>query len=247
MRGVGLSILPEFYEYGQRAERMERLPLLVTVCTLKPVALKDPIALDSLLAKGLYYELLQGRPISTLTVPYWIPLPLVAERYIDNLPLWKATDFFPVESRAFASNVHRRTGDNPYSLPAQMATLAGEKKNIRRQPRSDAGQYMDFRVPEKRIVAQRWEAGCVGNPTEVRRLLSYLGALGGRSGKGSGRVLDWHVQPLEREFGLRDGEGRALRPIPTLEGGALQGWTPPYWRRDLWRMCESSLARQSIC
>lgn len=245
MRGLGLTMLPEFYEYEQRARKLTVEPLLVTVCTLKSVSIRDPLALDSIIGKAVYYECMKGEPLPTLKTPYWIPLPLEVDRYFDHLPLWRATDFFPINAAAFNVNTHRRTGDNPYSIPAMMPTI-GQKK-VRRQPSSVAGQYIDFRVPETRIVADRWQAACMGNKEEIDRLLNtYIHNLGGKSSRGAGRTLDWHVESLDREFSFTDDQGRYLRPVPTEEGGTFQAFTLPYWRRDLWRMCENSYAREFI-
>lgn len=144
-----------------------------------------------------------------------------------------------------ATNIHRRTEDNPYALAGLRATL-GEKRP-RRFPSSVAGQYINMRVPTRRIVAERWTATCVGNSAEIRRLLSHVSHFGKFAAHGLGRVLDWHVEPAE-SFSFHDADGQPLRPIPSENGeGAVQGWTPPYWRRETWRFCHSSAARRSIC
>lgn len=249
-----LTVLPELYEYGERVLTLPKEPLLITVCTATPVILKDPLPFDSLLARGMVYDVMKDRVMANKPDPYWLPLPLELDCKVGTLPIWKATDFFPVESHVFSTNVHRRAQDNPYAIPAAQATI-GQKK-LRRQPPTGRGQFMVSRNPQRRIVAQQWEVTCVGNLAEIKRLLGYINWLGSRSNMGGGRVVDWHVESLQREFSFFDKDRYCLRAMPLSlaakpdylsQGGiAMQGWTPPYWRSDLWMPCINSIARRFL-
>ena len=170
MRGV--IHLPALDAYGERVAGLSLEPLRVRVMVTTPVASNDPVALDGLLAWAMVTEALQGRTFPRVDAPVWQPLPLQLERLIDGLPLWRSTDFAPVNLTRSSTHIHRRTSDNPYGMPALRQTL--EQKRPRRYPSELAGPYMNFRVPEKRHVAEAWEATCIGNRAEVERLLSYV-------------------------------------------------------------------------
>lgn len=240
----GINHLPQLDAYGKRIEGLDYEPLLVTVRTVSPVASNDPVALDSILAFAMVTEAMQGKPVPQEGGPYWIPLPLKLDRLIDDLPLWTSTDFVPHGLCKRLTHIHRRTGDNPYAFQGLMNTL--DNKRPRRMPLTTAGPYMDYRVPERRYIADRWCATCIGNRREVTRLLSLLQYFGKASKRGCGFVLEWMVEPIEA-FAWRDDEGRPLRPLPLEMDtgvGVRQGWTPPYWLRQTWRVCEpSSIAR----
>jgi CRISPR type IV-associated protein Csf3 len=100
---------------------------------------------------------------------------------------------------------------------------------------------MDYRVSERRYAAESWTAYCEGNAAEIKRLLSTVRYFGKASKRGCGFIASWAVEPIA-EFSYRDRSGNALRPLP-VEGnptGVRQGWTPPYWLRETWRVCEPS-------
>lgn len=107
---------------------------------------------------------------------------------------------------------------------------------------------MNFRVPEKRVSAERWEAICVGNRAEVTRLLSYVQFFGKAHKRGCGFVAEWTVEPADG-FSFFNEIGEALRPIPVSAHtgiGVQQGWTPPYWLRETWRVCRPSMMARLI-
>lgn len=236
---------PRFDAYGERIAGLPMEPLLVSVVTVTPVASNDPVALDGLLAYAMVTEALAGASFPEAEGIFWQPLPLQMEREIDGLPLWATTQFRPEGLAKGMSHIHRRTADNPYEMPALQSTL--NRKRPRRFPNQQAGQYMDFRVPERRNVAGRWTATCVGNLAEVERLLGYVQHFGRAPKRGCGFIQEWTVRPLDAEFSFYDEDGEPLRPIPLdwdTGVGSLQGWTPPYWLKDGWRMClDSKIAR----
>ncbi len=245
MRGV--IHLADFDQYGARVGRLPTRALRVTARTATPVASNDPVALDGILAWAMVTEALAGRPFPRVDAPVWQPLPLKLSALIDGLPLWASTDFFPVNLAKGSTHIHRRTSDNPYAMPALRQTL-GEKRP-RRYPSELAGPYMNFRVPERRNVAERWEATCVGNQTEIERLLSYVQFFGKAPKRGCGFITEWTVEPLDEPFSLYNEAGEPLRPIPVewdAGVGVQQGWTPPYWLKETWRICLSSAAARLI-
>src|SRR3990172_3671208 len=216
MRSV--EYLSELYDYERRIKDISRRPLSVTVRCDTPIASNDPVALDGILAWAVVAEGFQGRPFPQGGGPYWQPLPLRLEKRIDGLPLWQSTDFIPNELHKRMTHIHRRTSDNPYAMPALIET-SGDKRP-RRFPRSDSGPYMDYRVPERRYVAESWTAFCVGNQAEVERLLSTIQYFGKGSKRGCGFVGEWVVETCDA-FSFRNNRGEALRPIPVEENDAV--------------------------
>lgn len=245
MRGV--VHLPEFDRYGERIAGLRVRPLRITARTVTPVASNDPVALDAVLAWAMVVEQLQGRPFPRVEGPVWQPLPLALDQIIDGLPLWQSTDFIPVGLSKGMSHIHRRTADNPYAMRGLQETLG--QKRPRRYPNELAGPYMNFRVPERRNVADHWTATCVGNQAEVERLLSYVQFFGKAPKRGCGFMLDWEVEPLDEPFSFYNEAGEPLRPIPVewdTGVGVQQGWTPPYWLKETWRVCLSSATARFV-
>lgn len=235
-----VSHLPQLDEYGARIASLHYEPLCVTVSTDTPVSSNDPVALDGVIAFAAVTDALKGRPFPQVGGPFWQPLPLKLDRVIDGLPLWTSTDFLPSDLHTRLTHIHRRTADNPYAMSGLISTL--NRNRPRRFPLSTAGPYMDYRVPEKRFMARQWTAWCIGNGAEIERLLALVQYFGKGSKRGCGFVTEWTVRPAER-FAWRDERGFALRPIPLddpFAPGVRQGWTPPYWHRDTWRLCEPS-------
>jgi CRISPR type IV-associated protein Csf3 len=242
MRGV--SHIDALDRYGERIGGVPVEPLRVTCRTVTPVAGNDPVALDGVLAWAIVTEAMAGKHFPQGLGPIWQPLPLKLHSTIDGLPLWSSTDFVPFGMVKGSTHIHRRTADNPYAMPALRESLGDKRK--RRYPNSGAGPYMDFRVPERRNIAERWEATCIGNKGEIERLLTYVQYFGKAQKRGCGFVLEWTVEPVDI-FSLYNVEGAPLRPIPTEGGiGVQQGWTPPYWLKETWRLCQSSIVARMI-
>jgi len=234
--------IPELDEYGERIAALEYEPLKVTVTTDSPVSCNDPISLDGVLAYAMVTDALKGRPFPQGKGPYWQPLPLHCAKMIEGLPLWSSTDFVPTNLHKRMTHIHRRTADNPYAMIGLMRSAYD--KRPRRFPSSSAGPYMDYRVPERRYFAESWSALCLGNLEEVRRLLTLVATFGKGGKRGSGYVRQWTVEPVA-DFSFYTHDGRALRPVPlgateTAWAGVRQGWTPPYWLKETWLLCQPS-------
>lgn len=241
MRGAlsrPVAVLDALAGYEEWRTDLPVEPLRVRARTATAVAVRDLQMLDGLLAFAVVRECLAGQPFPILpgAPPVWIPVPLGLADTVHGLPVWQATVFRPVGGGVpFETHYHRRADANIYALPAIRATL-GERRP-RRQPNSAAGQYMHYRIPERRIAAREWEASCIGNRNEVERLLGMVSGIGPGRTRGCGEVVAWTVEPLDAPFTL-ECDGAPLRPLPTTDGsGVLAGWTPPYWRRDLHLPC----------
>lgn len=242
MRSVTVKRIPRLDEYGERIAVLPVGHVEVELTTSKPVAYTDLPTLDGVLAAAVVRELFQNeRFLHDPSACVYQPLPLGLEREIDGLPLWRSTNFFPVgEWAEYRTHIHKRTEANPYRLAAVYGTL--DAKSPRRSPSSVAGQYMDYRIPVRAVMSERFVARCVGNADEIRRLLiENVTALGRHRAAGFGSVLEWKVTVVPGEFSFHDEDGVPLRPIPIQTGfGTFQGWTPPYWHRAAWRLCENA-------
>lgn len=226
-----LAHLPVLDLYGAECAQYTHEPLLVVVRTLTPVVAMELLNLDGLLAYGMVRAIWGSAPFPPSTLPYWLPLPLAYTEHA-GLPLWHSTCLFPVGDHAGTTHYHKRAEDNPYSLPALMGTLG--QKRPRRRPNTAAGQYMNYRIPEPYHVAAYWEALCVGHRQSIEQLLAYVPGLGKDLAQGYGRIDTWEVYSWPGEVPC----DATVRPVPTADvTGTLQGWTPPYWRRDLWLPC----------
>lgn len=226
---------PAMDAYGEQIANLPHVPLRVTLRTLTPVVAIEPLNLDGILALGMVRQTLCGKILANTLDPYWLPLPLHVDRWVDGLPLWSSTTFRRVGGGEGTTHYHKRTEANPYSLPAIAPTLG--HKRPRRQPNTAAGQYMNYRIPEPRQVAEHWEATCLGNAEAIAVLMAQIVYVGKGGNRGNGRVDSWHLERI-KAFALEDDFGQPMRPLPTeTPPGMLCGWTPPYWRRDLWRLC----------
>lgn len=228
---------PRLDAYWDRVCVLEVEPISVQCTTLTPVAMTDPLHLDSILSSAVVLQIFEGLPLPQSSTPYFLPIPLAVESWFDELPLWQSTDLVPVNPLEDRTHIHQRTDANPYRLLAH--SVQGKKR--KQIPKSE-GQYMSYRLPLRTVWADRWQARCVGNLEEVRSLLELLTHVGRKTHIGFGRVANWQVESC-KNFELCE------RPIPiaTAEdilqhNASFMGWTPPYWNRTTWRMCRGNYA-----
>lgn len=121
-------------------------------------------------------------------------------------------------------------------FPLHEAIAMGDVKRIA----TNAGPCKAFRIPveTQHIPTLTWYA--VGEPEEIRALLSLVSRLGRRRAVGEGLVRAWRVEPCESwgdGFPVLNVEGRPLRHLPLDvagigEHGVRVGrCAPPYWLR----------------
>lgn len=216
-------LLDELRSYQERyldpdyQASMQRI--LVAVDVAGPIGGYDRLTLDGLLARMVVDEALDGATLQG-GGPYVLPVPLrlMWTDPATEMPLWAANHFAPVgESAKSVMYWHRRM------IRPDLGHVPGG-----RRPKVDgrAGRYKEIRMPLPTENARRWATDCVGDPAEVARLLANCFALGKRR---LARVLEWHVVPIDGEFGF-------ARPVPAEYAGVQDrtrlsygGWTPPYW------------------
>lgn len=111
-----------------------------------------------------------------------------------------------------------------------------------------ARRYTEGRADRAELNAA-WSAWCIGDRTEVARLLTQINGIGKRRNVGFGEVCRWVVEPAEftmPEMLVR--EGCLTRSIPVGAEGLIEpertllshhtelvAWTPPYWLSGLLR------------
>jgi hypothetical protein len=215
------------------AERYSALPmtgLKVTAYLGKNYAptIDGAIHLDSLLAYAVMSEL-WGTPDFNRTSPPIFPVPLqVVYVSDDGLPLVAVSDMKPEFGGTIA--ISREYWHKRFPvLPVQKLC---EKPNT--QVRS--GSYKEYRVPVKVITAEKISCFCIGNLSEVERLLSSVSFVGKKRSQGKGMVLKWCVENADISLS-KILECRAV-PIEFSgkKGGVVGGWTSPYWFRPWHRV-----------
>lgn len=230
--------LPELAAYRDRARRDALISLRVVAVLRRnaPVCAYDLPQLDNLLARAVVNEATQGRGVPNSEAPYDLPTPLQCLwRSPEGLPLWAASCFTPV-GRAEADTVywHKR------APTGRFAANNGRRLSLT----TKSGRWMERRVPVPVTVAGAWEAFCVGEPSEIARLLAGISHLGKKRAIGWGEVREWRIEPEAEPFALVR-EGRLVRPLPEAARTALLpdwepqeppyplGWTPPQWKHSL--------------
>jgi len=243
MNGENMTLVeyPPLGLYQKRYEVLQMTPLRVAF-RLRPgscLAGYDPLNLDNLLARCVVDEATGWQGLPASEEPYDLPVPLkYLWRSETGLPLWAATPFYP-QGVTF-------TDFHFWHKRAQPGTLTGTKSG-KFSITSTKGRWMDRRVPLPTQSAEWWEATCIGNETEITRLLNQLSFIGKRRASGFGEVERWEVEPLDAFTLVRD--NRLTRPLPAiafdsrielLPGGMIPegtaspvGWTPPQWKPSL--------------
>lgn len=234
---------PALMPYADRYEDIEGEAVRV-VLELVPggrIAGYDPLNLDNLLARAVVEEATAGRGLPNEPGAYRLPVPL---RCLwrspgglplpEGLPLWAATPFYPVsEGVPDVVYWHKR---------AQSGQFTGTKSG-RFSIRPTQGRWMERRVPLPTVVADVWEAWCIGDAQEIARLLRPIAWVGKKRSIGFGEVRQWRFERGGGFWLVR--EGRLARSMPALALDALLpgqrfaeepapvGWTPPQWKGSL--------------
>lgn len=101
----------------------------------------------------------------------------------------------------------------------------------------EKGRYKAYHMPIFYYVADMIEWYCVGNGTEIKRLLSTCAYIGKKSAQGWGRVAEWHVEVWSEDWSERRDE-RLTRGLPVAAMSAidmnpiLYGIRPPYYLKE---------------
>jgi hypothetical protein len=200
-------------------------PLLVRATLATPLVLSaDGLPLDGLLS----WAALTAHPVaSDFDGAAVVPLPLRLQWVSETgQPLWCASALLPDGDGApVAEYWHKR-------YPTHRAEFG-----VRMNADTQAGRWREYRVPLRVRAAVALSAICIGDRAEVERLLAVVTHVGKKGSMGYGRVANWSV--AEADHAADDVLAR--RPLPDAyigaKGGALRGWTPPYWYAPWWAAC----------
>ena len=186
----------------------------------------DPINLDGLLARAVVGYATQGRGVPDTEDGYWIPLPLkLLWQSQDGFPLWASTVLLPVEPTIDDIYVRHKRNSGGW---------------LHNQPKltTQAGPWMERRLPTPTIVCDTYQAYCIGNKEALDHLLDYFTHIGKLR---LGRLDRITVEPCD-EFSLWH-NGVLAKPVPAaanmvewLVNPSLVGWTPPHWKPSLFLM-----------
>ena len=245
---IQLITIPSFEEYKNSLDYGKAVPFKVTITTANPVVLKTPLLLDSLLAYGVAQRFNQDFPALPSDQAYSIPLPLTEYGRFNNLPIWNASQFFPVNYEFSEQTFYQRSEISHFRLLCP---------KLKKNPYKTKGQYMARKEFLPLISAEKFEAIGIGIISEVLFLLSQITFLGGKRSQGWGRIIDLKVEETQE---VVPHECAFFRPIPVeyLSSKELQerlhkvkslnlvktGFTPPYWRKDLHEFCLGDFSRR---
>lgn len=221
--------------YRERYAELSHEPLRVALWLKlsQRMAQYDALHLDNLLARMVVEDATEGKLLPEERDAYLLPTPLeCAWRDSCGLPLWKATAFRAIDGTSDVTYWHKRL------QPGNMTRTKSGTFSVR----PTKGRWMERRMPLPTIVADHWEAECVGNRAEVERLLARAAWVGKRRTSGFGEVDRWTVESCEAFSFVAD--GRLLTDFPAMAIDALAGWmpgeppgivgwTPPQWKTSL--------------
>lgn len=220
------------------------VPLQVTATLRKPIALKNPIALDGLLGAAICSR--DGIP-PALNEAQCVPLPIpVAKSACGRIYLTTVSVPSEVLFR------HRRQVNKRFPIAeAQWMGAASVRRIL-----ISGGPCKSYRIPLETQSIREFRWWCIGDEDEIRALLTdEIGYLGAHRGRGLGAIhrtdaegsaAGWTVERCE-PWGdgfpvVRDGEPMRALPVdwpglrPDVER-AYRVMLPPFWRRSQEELC----------
>lgn len=179
------------------------------------------IQIDSLLSRLVVDEAMDGDRLDNSGTPYLLPIPLklVWQQPVTELPLWAANALEPsAGSKSISVWWHKRFIKENF--------VSHETKYKKSDIAPNKGRFKEKRVPLPAQTAKSWMADCTGDPNEIARLLQKCVSIGK---KRLAMVVEWTVSEVD--------EFEFSRPLPVeylqtdldIEKTIYCGWTPPYW------------------
>lgn len=210
------------------------IPLTVTAHLHAPPVVRDPILFDGVLMGGLGASMGASDPSGWVDpeIVYAAPLPLA--RVETQAGWWYAASQATPRGPEQTHHTHRR-------MPAEhYARWTGERGTT-----FTAGPDKSLRIrlfTRPAMLAIRWT--CVGDPTEIARLLTHVPGVGNRTTHGWGQVARWEISEGGPELAAYETDVQ-IRHLPVSTTPEPDGWatiapkrlTPPYWRRDGTALC----------
>ena len=222
--------------------KIEARKLQVDLFLASPAALYNQATLDGILARAVVMEATQGKGLEASNEPYYIPLPIQKLWVCPKTfaPLWNATQFFAVDGNQTRTAYWHKRG---YRAELLKKAKSGKPHNAN----FGQGRHKEYRMPLPVQTSLRWRAFCVGDMTEVWRLLRSIKSIGKKRTQGFGLVAKWHVTEINSFSYFH--EGRFIKTFPTAYPNLPEvppnvifsryeaPWTPPYWLQTLFQDC----------
>lgn len=222
-----------FREMAKRYETLSKTPLMVrgellTGCI--PAESGGALHLDGILSQAVLtaHPCPAQYPKGAAIIP--LPLDLL---WVNGKgwPLWASGDLKPIENHEGREYWHKR-------YPAHRAPL-GSKLNAN----TSAGRWREYRMPVKTVHSTLLTAVCIGNQSEIERLLAYVTHVGKKGSIGYGRIK-WTVEKLDGVNALDLIHQSKALPLDYAKQASITGiykptkaWTPPYWYAPNWSDC----------
>lgn len=205
------------------------IPLTITAHLHTPAIIKDPVLFDGVLVGGLGARLgsqEEGGWVDPQTV-YAYPLPLAPVS--DQGGWWYAASQATPSGPERVHHAHRRMPAEDYLrwTSAKITNFAsGPDKNLRVR--------LHYRPA---MLSIRWT--CIGDPDEIKKILSWVSGIGNRVGHGFGQVARWEVteggpalDAYKTDVSIRHIPMSSLKgPIPRDAMIAQKRLRSPYWSR----------------
>lgn len=111
-----------------------------------------------------------------------------------------------------------------------------------RKINTQSGQYKNYRMPINVLLVGELNWFCVGDPIQIKNLLSTISGIGKKRAYGFGSIVlneqgkpNWIVEPWPEDWSIRGPGGRLMRIVPfsgkVTEGATFRVWgiRPPNW------------------
>lgn len=218
---------------------MANQPLKISWTLCRPMIKNDhPIHLDALLA--------------------WAAVRIAEEQGAENhfaaqddLPLakddngtWKASML--IKRNSWSSLLFPMT--KPFNVYLDDADIYYEKKNIQFTPATGKFKAFDFRVQAG--WCSEVNAWCIGDPDQVKLLLSRITSLGKLSRNNFGAIRDFSViddPAAEQLWQIRTLPLALDNPVLPGYARAMRVSAPPYWDKTRLEPCQVPIDPQGLC
>jgi hypothetical protein len=233
------ALTPYATRYAAAADTYRPVSISVRMVPNARIVHYDPPTFDGLLSWCVVMEATGGRGLPEAPSPYDLPIPVATlwREPETGAPLHAATPLLPA-------------GQHVMDVVTEIKRAQSGRFTLTRSGRfiisPMSGRWRPRRTPRPTLVAAELVATCVGDPAEIARLLALAAAIGKRRAVGFGQVETWQVDQMLSDWSLV-ADGRLTRSLPETARGLINAtpvgspilgaWSPPAWRRDLYRPC----------
>ena len=221
---------------------IETQPLKITAHLATPPVFYEGLPLDSLLSYSVVQNETGGIGLPESTQPYEINLPLATLWHCPEtgLPLWDATQFFPVGENTAQPALWHKRGYKPHLLKKK-------RNGTPHNARFREGRHKEYRMPLPLQSCLQWEAYCRGNKKAITENIKCIHSIGKKRTQGFGRIASWEINDTRDDYPYWH-NGKMIKSFPVdgyipkipadiIFSRYTRGWTPPYWLETAWTTC----------